>query len=144
MKHSSSAGGVIIGPGDKVLVVSQHGTSWSLPKGTLEPGEAKLDTLRREIKEETGLTDYKVIRELGTYQRHLIGKHGGEDTSHLKTITIYLMTTPEQKLAPEDPENPEAKWVKPEEVADILTHPKDKAFYSGILPQVREFIAKNK
>jgi hypothetical protein len=47
----------------------------------------------------------------------------------------------QDKLSPEDPENPEAKWVDPQEVSALLTHPKDKEFYENIKPRVLDFIA---
>ncbi|MBX4201875.1 NUDIX domain-containing protein [Candidatus Saccharibacteria bacterium] len=142
MKHSYSAGAILIGPTNRVAVVSQHGTSWSLAKGTLEKGEDKLTALKREVEEETGITQLEVIRELGTYSRYLIGKTGGEDKTHRKTITLFLCTTDEVKLEPQDPENPEARWVDADKVADLLTHPKDKQFYQEQLQEVRNFISR--
>ncbi len=142
MRHSTSAGAVLIGPNDKVAVVSQHGTSWSLAKGTLEKGEDKLIALKRELNEEVGITEFQIIKELGTYERYLIGKNGGEDESERKTITFFLCTTKQEELKPQDPENPEARWVEPRKVADLLTHPKDKEFFRKALPEVEGFIAK--
>jgi 8-oxo-dGTP pyrophosphatase MutT (NUDIX family) len=133
---------VIIGPNKKVLVVSQHGTSWSLPKGTLEDGEDTKTAALREIEEETGLTKLDFIKDLGTYHRSLIGVDGKPDPRFKKTITIYLYTTPELDLSPIDPHNPEARWVNPDEVEGLLTHPKDKEFYKSVLPEVKAFINK--
>ena len=140
MKHSYSAGGVIIGPNDKVAVVSQHGTSWSLVKGTLEKSEDLNDALKREVKEEVGITDFKIIKQYPSYNRYLIGIDGGEDKRELKTITMFLCSTPQLELKPEDPENPEVRWVEPDKVADLLTHAKDKAFYQSVQSEVLEFI----
>jgi ADP-ribose pyrophosphatase YjhB (NUDIX family) len=142
MKHSYSAGGVIIGPNRQVLVVSQHGTSWSLPKGTLEKGEDNKTAAIREIKEETGVTQLNFIKELGSYDRTLIGLNGGEDPSQTKTITMYLITTSEEELRPIDPHNPEARWVEPGKVEDLLTHSKDKAFYRSVLGEVKALLNK--
>lgn len=139
-KHTKSAGGVIISPKGKVLVVSQHGTSWSLPKGTLEQGEDHKTAALREIEEETGITRLEFIKELGTYQRNKIAVDGGDDFSELKTITMYLYSTPEEKLQPIDPHNPEARWVEPGKVSNLLTHDKDKAFYSSTQDEVMKFI----
>lgn len=139
-KHSFSGGGVIIGPDKKVLVVSQQGTSWSLPKGRLDKGEDTYNAALREIKEETGITNPNFIRELGTYNRTLIGLDNKPDKRFLKTITIFLFTTNETILKPNDPENPEARWVDPDEVAGLLTHPKDKEFFKSVLPEVKDFI----
>ena len=140
MKHTYSAGGIIINPKGRVLIVSQHGTSWSLPKGTLEQGEDKKTASLREIEEETGITKVELIKELGTYDRNKISMDGGDDFSELKTITIFLYTTPETHLNPIDPHNPEARWVKPDKVNDLLTHAKDKAFYACVQDEIERFI----
>lgn len=140
MIQSQSAGAVLIGPNNKIAVVSQHGTSWSLAKGTVEDGEDLITTLKRELKEEAGIANFKIIRQMGTYDRFLIGINGGEDKYHLKTITFFLCTTKQSELKPEDPKNPEARWVNPDEVEALLTHPKDKEFYKKWLPKVNEFI----
>lgn len=136
MIRSKSAGGVILNKDGKVLVVSQHSTSWSLPKGKLEEGENLREAAAREIREETGITKLKFIKKLGTYQRYKIARDGGEDTSEFKTITMFLYTTPEENPKPEDPDNPEAKWLEPDEISRLLTHPKDKSFYDRIRPDL--------
>jgi 8-oxo-dGTP diphosphatase len=46
--------------GDEVLLVCQRGRSdpapcWALPGGVAEPGETVIETLAREVREETGL-----------------------------------------------------------------------------------------
>lgn len=140
MNHSESAGGVIINPKGQVLVVSQHGTSWSLPKGHIDEGENHKMAASREIEEETGITKLKFIKKLGTYRRSTIGKDGGEDLLNHKTITMFLYTTSEQKLQPIDPDNPEARWVDPDKVSELLTHAKDKAFYSSAQSEVARLI----
>ncbi len=137
MKKTESAGGVVKNKEGRILVISQHGTSWSLPKGHIEQGEDALTASKREIEEESGITDLIFIKELGTYERFKIPKDGeGEDASELKTIHMFLYTTNEKKLKPVDPENPEARWVDPQQVADLLTHPKDKEFFLKIIPVI--------
>src|SRR3989344_8325907 len=134
MKKTESAGGVVKNKEGKILVVNQRGTSWSLPKAHIEQGEDALQASRREIQEESGITDLTFIKELGKYDRFKIGKDGGEDTSELKTLHMFLYTTNENNLKPTDPDNPEARWMEVEQVAELLTHPKDKEFFLKILP----------
>jgi ADP-ribose pyrophosphatase YjhB (NUDIX family) len=133
MRRTHSAGGVVTNDEGKVLVVSQHGTSWSLPKGHIDPGENALEAARREIYEESGVRDLELIRELGTYERYKIGVNGGEDRSELKAITMFLFRTREKSLRPVDPDNPEAKWVERSKVAPLLTHEKDKEFFERVV-----------
>ncbi len=132
MIRTTSAGGVVLNQKNQVVVVNQNRDSWSLPKGHIDPGETALQAATREIREETGLTRLTLVRELGTYERTRIAPGGGEETGELKSITMFLFRTDETDLAPEDPDNPEARWLPVHEVASLLTHPKDKSFFTSI------------
>lgn len=135
-KYTKSAGGVVLNSNGQILVVSQNGTSWSLPKGHIDSGEEAITAAKREIYEESGVTDLKLIKELGSYQRSRIGENGREDMSELKTIFMFLFSTSDNFLKPVDPANPEARWVKREKVADLLTHLKDKEFFLRIKEEI--------
>ena len=132
MKRTLSAGGVVLNPAGLVLVVNQFGTSWSLPKGHLEKGEDALTAAKREVLEEAGVAELLLVRELGSYQRYRIALDGGDDLTELKTIRMFLFRTAQEKLAPQDPENPEARWVERPAVAPLLTHRKDREFFLGV------------
>ena len=135
-KNTETAGGIIINNG-KVVVVSQRGTSWSLPKGHIDAGEDRLQAAIREIEEEAGITQLKLIKELGSYKRYRIGKNPKEvDKTELKTIYLFLFETDQTELKPTDPHNPEAKWIQKENVSELLTHPKDKEFYLKVLKEL--------
>lgn len=133
---TETAGGVVISKKKKVLVVSQRGSSWSLPKGHIEKGEDAKTAAIREIEEETGILRLTFIKELGSYVRYKIGLDGRDDTRELKKIHMFLFKTDELKLAPQDTNHPEARWVDPDDVEALLTHPKDKAFFKNIRPQI--------
>jgi len=132
MRKTRSAGGVVTNDDGEILVVSQRGTSWSLPKGHIDPGENALVAAKREIYEESGIRDLELIRKLGSYERHKIGLNGGDERSELKMITMFLFRTREKVLKPVDPDNPEARWVEKSKVAQLLTHEKDKEFFRGV------------
>ena len=65
-KHVKCAGGIVINKNKEVAVVNQNHDSWSLPKGHIDPGESNLETAKREIYEETGIIDLKLIYSGGT------------------------------------------------------------------------------
>ncbi len=136
MRNTRSAGGVVLNTNGEVLVVSQHGTSWSLPKGHIEEGEDAMTAARRETEEESGVSSLEFIKDLGSYQRYKIAGDGGDDQSELKNIIIFLFRTNQLELKPIDPENPEARWVKKEEVVNLLTHQKDKEFWLSVMGQL--------
>ena len=133
---TESAGGVVINKKRRVLVVSQRGTSWSLPKGHIDPGESTLDAAIREIEEESGIRRLTFVKDLGSYSRYKIGLGSREDKGELKTIHMFLFTTDEERLKPIDPDHPEARWVRPDDVEALLTHPKDKVFFRSIRGQL--------
>jgi ADP-ribose pyrophosphatase YjhB (NUDIX family) len=138
MRKTRSAGGVVTNEEGRVLVVSQRGTSWSLPKGHIDFGEDALTAAKREIYEESGIRDLELVRELGSYERHKIGANGGDDRSELKKITMFLFRTREKNLKPMDPGNPEARWVEKSKVVSLLTHEKDKQFFRGVEGVLRQ------
>lgn len=141
MLQTTIGGGVVIGPGHKIAVVNHNHTSWSLPKGHVDPGETLEQATIREIEEEAGLTTLTFIKKLGTYQRYRTGLHTLEDKSELKTITLFLYTTPQTELNPVDPEHPEARWVDIDEVSTLLTHPKDKTFFEQKKEEIKQYIS---
>lgn len=136
------AGGVVFGPGNKVAVVSQHGNSWSLPKGHIEDNEGAEEAAVREIFEETGIQDVKIIEKLGEYQRGRIGEGGiGEVAEDIRNITLFLCITNQTELSPIDPDNTDAIWLAIQDVADKLTHPKDKEYFQSLTPKLLKFLA---
>jgi 8-oxo-dGTP pyrophosphatase MutT (NUDIX family) len=136
VKKTVSGGGVVVNKQGQVLVVNQKGTSWSLPKGKIEPGEDVLAAAKREIYEETGVAQLTLVKELGTYSRYKIAAEGGEDTAEHKTITFFLFMTDQLELQPHDDDNPQALWLDPKKVEELLTHPKDKAFYRKVMHEL--------
>ena len=116
-----------------VAVVNQNHNSWSLPKGHVERGEALLPAALREIREETGIPEEKLtlVKRVATYKRDRI-KLNPTDGPEMRRITLFLFTTTEEKLEPEDPMNPEARWVGINDVSSLLTHPKDKEVFDSL------------
>ena len=136
-KVTVSAGGVVINGQGMILVVNQNGTSWSLPKGHVDLGEEPLHAAIREIMEESGVDDLHFLRVLGAYGRFKLGKNTGEDKQEWKVLLFFLFKTRQNELNPKDPHHPQARWVHPDEVEALLTHPKDKAFYKSIRDQIK-------
>ena len=136
MKKTNSAGGVVLNKQGQVLVVNQRGKSWSLPKGHIESGEDTLAAARREIYEESGLSGLTYVKLLGSYERRRIGLGGGEDGSEVKVLTFFLFHCDGGEPKPIDPDNPEARWVEKEQVAGMLTHPKDREFFMNVLKEI--------
>ena len=128
------AGGVVWNKALGVVVVNQNHNSWSLPKGHVEEGENALEAAIREIGEESGIPSnaLSLVKEIAHYSRNRTKLRDG-DTEEFREITLFLFTTNWEKLAPKDPENPEALWIPPPVVPDILTNTVDKTEFARMI-----------
>ena len=129
-----------MGPDARIVLVEQHGNSWSFPKGGVEEGESHLDAAIREIAEETGLTNITMREELGSYSRRSIGSGGvGENLDWPETVrTFYLFNTNDTSLSPkQDGEITAVRWVNVDEALALLTHPRDREFLKSIRSKIK-------
>ena len=140
MRTNEAAGGVVVGPDKRILMVEQHRNSWGLPKGGVEEGESLVAAAQREIAEETGITELAYTGELGSYERLSIGPGGvGEtDAYGVRRRTFFLFTTAQTELSWHDSglEITDARWVTIDEALALMTHPKDRAFLESVRARI--------
>ncbi len=96
---------------------------WDFPKGRTEEGETPLDAARREVQEETGITDLRFTwgeeyTETGPYARGKVARYYLAET---RTHEVVLGIAPELGT----PEHHEWRWVD-ETTAYRLTAPRVK------------------
>lgn len=86
-----TAGGIVFRrakDGDiEILLIQDAKDRWTIPKGHIEEGETALQTARREIGEEAGLTDVDMLGWLGKI--HF--RYRRVDKLVLMTTQIYLV-----------------------------------------------------
>lgn len=68
---------------------------WDFPKGHIEKGENEIDTVKREIKEETGLDDIKIIEGFKEKIKYFFRWQGKKI---LKFVSFYLVKTQEKDI----------------------------------------------
>jgi len=127
---SLSAGGIVLNNKNQVIIVNNKSKSWTFPKGHIEPNEDPLTAAKREIFEETGISNLKFIKNLGTYDREKFKPKKGKS---IKRIFMFLFESDQKELNPIDPNNPEAKWIDKEQVLNIFTYQEERLFYLKIL-----------
>ena len=120
---ATSAGGIVIrhGPAGPELVVGKRrrdrvGVTWSLPKGTPNPGESLEQTAVREVTEETGL-EVRITGPLDVIAYRFV-----QDRVRIhKTVHYWLMEPTGGDLAGHDHEFDEVRWASFDEADAILT-----------------------
>lgn len=63
---------------------------WDFPKGHIERGEKEIETVKREVKEETGLEDIKFVEGFKEWVKYFFRFQG---KTVFKIVTFYLVET---------------------------------------------------
>ena len=126
---ATSAGGIVVRyeGGTPQLVVGcrrrdRHIVTWTLPKGTPNPGETREETATREVREETGL-DVRISRPLESIEYWFV--QGG--TRIHKTVHYFLMDQTGGDLGRHDHEFETVRWVAFDEAQGLLTFETERA-----------------
>lgn len=123
-KTVPAAGGVVYNDKDEILMIYRRGF-WDLPKGKFEDGETIAETAVREVQEEVGLNDVKIIKELPTTYHTYRNR---KDKRCIKPTYWFTMKTSETEVKLQTEEDIEGSmWIKP---ADFLNS--DKVAYGSI------------
>ncbi len=121
MIHETSCGAIIFRlEQGKQLFLLLHYTEghWDFPKGHVQAGEAERQTARREIAEETGITELEFIgefREVISYYYTFEGKK-----CH-KTAVFFLAKTVQEKITLSF-EHQNCAWLPYEEAVQKATY----------------------
>jgi len=92
-KELNSAGGVLFNPelNKFYLIHSTLNDEWKLPKGGIEIGESLAEAALREIREETGFMNLKLLNEIPIFVSNFEFEKDG--TRYQKTVTYFLVFT---------------------------------------------------
>jgi len=107
---------------------------WDFPKGHIEKGEKELDTVRREVEEETGLKDIEFVDGFKEWIKYFF-KFEGKNI--LKFVTFYLVET-KTKNVKVSSEHLGFEWLPYEDALEKLTFKNAKE----ILKKANQFLKK--
>lgn len=100
MVEEKSAGAVIfrkMESGIRYLLLHYHYKTyfWDFPKGNIEKGESEEATVKREVKEETGLEDIKFIEG---FKEKISYSYKREGKTVFKTVIYFLVKSEEERV----------------------------------------------
>ena len=137
------AGAIVLGDSGTIAVVrNRKDTKWFFPKGHVDEGEELEDAARREVVEETGITELEYIDTLPSYTRPGIDPHG-HYTNEEKEIHMFLFSAPEHSILTPTLEIAEARWVSLTHLSNELEDTKDQVWFSSVYQRVRQAIQRD-
>ena len=134
MKREISAGGIVWNSKTKnILLIKDSYGRWALPKGVIEKGETSEQAAIREVQEETGLKNLKILEKLWEIKYYYQLK--GEKI--FKIVIFFLMETEDIELKHEW-EVKEAQWLEPQEALEKLEYENSKSLLSKAIEKLRK------
>ena len=120
---------------------------WQMPQGGVNEGEDLTSAMKRELNEETGIQNIKILNEIdGWFEYELPnyllgkiwrGKFRGQKQKWF--IVKFLGNDEEINLEKDKPEFVEWKWLDIEKLPNVIVDFKKKV-YEKLLPKIRNFI----
>ena len=120
---------------------------WQMPQGGVNEGEDLTSAMKRELNEETGIQNIKILNEIdGWFEYELPnyllgkiwrGKFRGQKQKWF--IVKFLGNDEEINLEKDKPEFIEWKWLDIENLPNVIVDFKKKV-YEKLLPKIRNFI----
>jgi len=91
-----SAGAVVVNEnGGRRYILLLNNGKWDFPKGNMEEGETEMQTVLREVAEETGLKDLKV---LDGFRRVIEYFYRRDGKNVHKRVVYFLAETSEERI----------------------------------------------
>lgn len=128
--------------------LNRKGGHWEFAKGHIEKNESEIDALRREVAEETGLADIKIIPGFKKYikyffrpyQDNLVKKGKKEKTKWIFKLVVFFIAETKTKNIKLSPEHIGFLWLPIDEAIKKTTFKNSKE----LLKKADEFIKMNK
>lgn len=113
----------------------KKGGHWDFPKGHIEKGEKTSDTVRREVREESGLSDIEFVDGFKETIRYFVGPKGQR---RLKFVAFFLAMAEQRKITISH-EHMGFRWLTFDKAYKLATYPETKR----LLKKADEFLRKS-
>tara|TARA_B100001029_G_scaffold179501_1_gene189271 strand:+ start:3467 stop:3940 length:474 start_codon:yes stop_codon:yes gene_type:complete len=120
---------------------------WQMPQGGVNEGERLIDAMKRELKEETGIENIKILKEIDGWSEYELpeyllgkiwkGRYRGQKQKWF--IVRFLGNDSEIDLETGKPEFIEWQWINVENLPGVIVEFKRKV-YEDLLPKIKASI----
>ena len=138
MKKEKSAGAIVFRKDKEIkyLLLHYEAKHWDFPKGNVEEKETDTETVKREIAEETGITDVEIIQG---FKEKIQYYYKLKNELINKEVIFYLAKTNTEKVKLSF-EHIGYIWLSYDKAINKLTYKNAK----DILKKAHEFLKTNK
>lgn len=134
-----SAGTVLFSRNDgkvEYLLLHYPAGHWDFPKGNIEEGESELETVRREVREETSIDDIEFI---DGFRKTISYKYRRKGKLVKKEVVFYLAKTDDTEVELSF-EHQGFRWLGYEDAMNLLTYKNAKY----ILEEASKFLSRRR
>ena len=111
---------------------ARDSVTWTLPKGTPDPGETLEETALREVGEETGL-EVRIVEPLRSIEYDFVQ----DGTRIHKTVHYYLMEPTGGDLSRHDAEFERVRWVPFDEAGSLLSFATERELVADVAERLQ-------
>ena len=143
-------GAIVLNEKNRVFVGKRKDNpvdKWQMPQGGVNEGEKLIDAMKRELEEETGIKNIKILKEIDGWSEYELpenllgkiwrGKYRGQKQKWF--IVKFIGDEDEINLKTSKPEFIEWKWLDIENLPGVIVEFKRKV-YEDLLPKIRDTI----
>ena len=141
---------IVLNDNNQVFVgkrIDNPGEKWQMPQGGVDNGEDFVTAMKRELIEETSITNIKILKQIDHMFQYELphnlvgiiwkGKFRGQKQKWF--ITRFLGNDSEINLNTKHPEFKEWKWINPRKLPDVIVDFK-KDLYLNLLKEINMVI----
>ena len=143
-------GVVVLNKENKVFVGKRKDNpvnKWQMPQGGVDNGEDLVGAMKRELSEETGIKNIKILKEIDGWSKYELpdyllgkiwkGKYRGQKQKWF--VVKFLGSDNEINLETKNPEFIEWQWIDIDGLPGVIVDFKKKV-YEGLVPKIKASI----